>query len=65
MYYYLDLKFGLTVTKHLALLEAKIYTCVVFSSTADRSIFGSWEELSPGTSLRLEVALLAACLRGQ
>ena len=45
VYYYLELKFGLTVAKHLVLLEAKIYTCIVFSFTADRSTFGSWEEL--------------------
>ena len=42
MSYYWDSKFGLTVLKHLVLLEAKSYSWVVFSRTAHRSMFGSW-----------------------
>ena len=42
---YLDLRFRLIVTKHTVLLEAKSYTWVDFSCTADRILFESWVEL--------------------
>ena len=62
VYYYLELKFGLTVAKHLVLLEAKSYTWIVFMHCRQEH---SWElggALTPGTFLRLEVVPLAACL---